>query len=157
MLYCNLNIKYDAERILSEIKDLDYQPLVHHYDGRRAPDWLLANLPLNSYTKQVCDNIVADFETQLQTPARALRFSPPQTNQRHADAVLARGVINIVIEPGFKLELEGELYDFRTSIFDVKKIHCLPDIHSTIHLIRMDVVKMYSELLETAKQKNLIL
>ena len=90
------------------------------------------------------------------TPAVSDRICK-HMNDDHADAVLARGVINIVIENGFKLELEGQLYDFRTSIFDVKKMHRLPDIHSTIHMIRMDVHKMYSELLQTAREKNLIL
>lgn len=156
MPYHNLNVHYDSDRILKEIFCLEYKPLVQHIDGKTYPNWLLADLPKDSYTIRVCDEIVALFETRLQTPARALRFAPPQINNAHTDGPLARGVINIVIEDGFKLEIEDTLYDLHTSIFDVKKMHRLVDIHSTIHLIRIDVISMYSELLETGIKKNLL-
>lgn len=156
MPYHDINVKYDKDRILSEIKDLDYKPLVHHLDGRVTSEWLLCDLPIDSYTTTVCNEIVNLFETSLQVPARGLRFAPPQINQKHIDAELAKGVINIVIEDGFKLEIEDKLYDFHTSIFDVKRMHRLPDIHSTIHMIRMDVFKKYDELLEVAIRKNII-
>jgi len=156
MPYHNINVLYDTERVLNDVKNLEYKPLVHHYDGKISPNWQMASLPADSYTCRVCDDIVALFETKLQTPARALKFSPPQINKKHVDAVLTKGVINIVVEDGFELEIEDRRYQFHTSIFDVKKMHRLPDIHSTIHLIRMDVEKVYSELLATAIKKNLL-
>jgi hypothetical protein len=69
---------------------------------------------------------------------------------------MARGVINIVIEYGFELELEDKVYNLETSIFDVKREHRLKDIHSTIHMIRVDVGKCYDELVAIGKNKNLI-
>jgi len=156
MPYHRLNIPYDSEKILSEVKDLDYQPLVQHLDNETYPNWLLADLPKGSYTEEVCDEIVRLFDTRLLVPARALRFKPPQVNESHVDGPLARGVINIIIEDGFQLEVDGVVYDLHTSIFDIKKEHRLCDIHSPIHIIRMDVHKMYDELLSTAKEKNLI-
>ena len=156
MPYHNLNINYDRGRILGEIAGLEYKPLVQHIDGETYPNWLLADLARDSYTIQVCRDIAAAFETRLQTPPRALRFAPPQINNAHIDGPLARGVINIVIEEGFKLEIEDKLYDLNTSIFDVKRMHRLYEIPSTIHLVRMDVQKMYSELLETGLRKNLL-
>ena len=156
MPYHRLNIPYDSQRILSEIENLEYLPLVQHLDNETYPNWLLASLPKDSYTVQVCNEIARLLETKLQLPPRALRFRPPQVNESHIDGPLARGVINLVIEDGFQLQIEDNVYDFCTSIFDVKKEHRLLDIHSTIHMVRMDVDKMYVDLVETGKKNNLI-
>lgn len=155
MLYCRLNIPYDKQKILNEIIGLEYKPLVQHLDKQTYPNWLLADLPQGSYTEQVCNEFVNLFETRLLVPARALRFSPPQVNESHVDGPLAKGVINIIIEEGFQLQIEDKVYDLHTSIFDVKKEHRLIDIHSTIHIIRMDVAKMYNDLLEIAIAKGI--
>ena len=157
MPYHLLNIPYDSNTILNEIKDLDYKPLVQHLDNQTYPDWLLADLPVDSHIIQVCNEFVSLFETRLQVPPRALRFQPPQVNESHIDGPLAKGVINIVIGDGFKLQIEDKTYDFHTSIFDIKRMHRLLDIHSTIYLVRMDVKDAYDKLLETALRKNLVI
>jgi hypothetical protein len=156
MPYYQLNISYDREKILSEVSQLNYSPLVQHLDGKTYPDWQLAALPKNSYSEKMCDNIVNLFETSLLVPARALRFMPPQINERHIDGPLAKGVINIVIGDGFYLEIEDLQYEFHTSIFDVKKEHRLLNIHSTIYLVRMDVEKVYHDLVTIGRNKQII-
>ena len=157
MPYHQLNIPYDSAGILAEVQDLDYKPLVQHLDNQTYPDWLLADLPADSLTVRVCNEFVSLFETRLLVPARAIRFQPPQINESHIDGPLAKGVINIVIGDGFKLQIEDVEYDFHTSIFDIKRTHRLLDIHSTIYLIRMDVNHAYDKLLETALRKNLVI
>ena len=151
-----LNIPYDRQRILDEVRDLKYEELIISPDGKTAPDWLLASIPVDSYTTRICDDFVEAFETKLRSAPRVLRFSPPQVNARHVDEFLAKGVINLVIEDGFKVEIDDTEYDFHTSIFNIKRWHRLMDVHSTIHIIRMDVVDLYGDLLKTGIRKNLV-